>query len=154
MRGRICGALADSMDRGLADQGLSRSRAEVIWRLQRAGPATQRELNDALRCTPRNVTGLVDALEAAGLVSRSPHPSDRRATVVSLTRQGMTTANAWQAESHNVATLLFGDLAAPERTNLVATLEQVLAKLRASTAARPEKPASTRRQPTGQPATA
>jgi hypothetical protein len=70
--------LADGMDRGLAEQGLTRPRAEVIWRLQRGGPATQRELSEALRCSPRNVTGLVDALEAAGLVTRSAHPTDGR----------------------------------------------------------------------------
>ncbi|MEN3610618.1 MarR family transcriptional regulator [Plantactinospora sp. ZYX-F-223] len=44
------------------------------------------ELSQALKCTPRNVTGLVDALEAAGFVARSAHPTDRRATVVSLTQ--------------------------------------------------------------------
>jgi DNA-binding MarR family transcriptional regulator len=146
--------LADSVDRGLAEQGLTRSRAEVIWRLQRGGPATQRELSDALRCTPRNVTGLVDALEASGLVARSPHPSDRRATVVSLTQQGRTTAAAWQADYHKLASLLFGDLAAADRTNLITALEQVLAKLRALTSTPPVTPASKRRQPKGRSATA
>jgi len=145
--------LTESMDRGLAEQGLTRARAEVIWRLHRAGPATQRELSDALRCTPRNVTGLVDALEAGGLVARSPHPGDRRATVVSLTQQGRTTATAWEAEYHKLATLLFGDLAAADRGNLLTALDHVLAKLRTSTPAAPGKPAS-RRQPRGRPATA
>jgi DNA-binding MarR family transcriptional regulator len=35
--------------------------------------------------TPRAVTGLVDALVADGLVTREPHPTDRRATLVTLT---------------------------------------------------------------------
>lgn len=33
----------------------------------------------------RNVSGLVDALEADGYVRRTPHPQDRRAIVVELT---------------------------------------------------------------------
>jgi DNA-binding MarR family transcriptional regulator len=31
------------------------------------------------------VTGLVDALEADGWVTRTPHPDDRRATIISIT---------------------------------------------------------------------
>jgi hypothetical protein len=43
-------------------------------RLRGRSPMTQRQhvLSQALRCTPRNVTDLVDALEAAGLVVRGP----------------------------------------------------------------------------------
>ncbi len=40
---------------------------------------TQRALADALQVTPRNVTGLVDALADSGFVERAPHPTDRRA---------------------------------------------------------------------------
>lgn len=141
--------LAEGMDRELAAQGLTRSRAEVIWRLQRGGPATQRELSDALRCTPRNVTGLVDALEAAGLVARNPHPSDRRATVVSLTQQGTKTAAAWQGQYRRLAALLLGDLTTAARTDLATTLDHVLGRLRASTPTPPDQPGSKRRQPTG-----
>src|SRR5258705_12445070 len=82
--------LGDLMTRRLAKHGLTPARAEVVWLLHHGGPRTQRELSQALKCTPRNVTGLVDALEAAGFVARSAHPTDRRATVVSLTQQGTT----------------------------------------------------------------
>lgn len=40
---------------------------------------------------PRNVTGLLDALTDKGYVARQPHPTDRRATLVSLTDHGRTT---------------------------------------------------------------
>jgi hypothetical protein len=53
---------------------------------------TQRQLSQVLRCTPRNVTGLLDALETAGLVARGRHPSDRPATLVHLTDEGTTLA--------------------------------------------------------------
>src|SRR5438477_2588493 len=86
--------LTDAMDGGLAERGLTRPRAELIWRLAQQSPLTQRELSQALRCTPRNVTDLVDALEAIELVARGPHPTDRRATLVSLTSRGKVAA-AW-----------------------------------------------------------
>jgi DNA-binding MarR family transcriptional regulator len=46
------------------------------------------ELSRALDVTPRNITGLVDRLEAAGLVRRARHATDRRRTVVDLTPRG------------------------------------------------------------------
>jgi len=55
------------------------------------GPCTQQALASALNVTPRNVTGLVDALEAGGFVERRQHPNDRRATLVTLTKLGSTT---------------------------------------------------------------
>ncbi len=45
-----------------------------------------------LQVTPRNVTGLVDNLEAAGLVERVPDPADRRATIVRATPTGESAA--------------------------------------------------------------
>lgn len=41
-----------------------------------------------LRIAPRSATEVVDALEQKGLVLRSPSPTDRRATVLSLTDAG------------------------------------------------------------------
>jgi DNA-binding MarR family transcriptional regulator len=124
--------LSDGMESGLQKQGLTRARAEVVWRLQREEALTQRELSDRLRCTPRNVTGLVDALEAAGLVARRPHPTDRRATLVTLTKRGSTVAAQWQAEYQKLAAALFGDLSQAEIGSFLATLDRLLERLPAS----------------------
>jgi DNA-binding MarR family transcriptional regulator len=122
--------LVDGMDRGLGEQGLTRARAELIWRLHRQGPMTQRDLSRMLQCTPRNVTGLVDALEAGDLVVRRPHPTDRRATLVALTQQGVRAAAAWQAGYQDVGVLLFADLASDELARFAATLDTLLQRLR------------------------
>ena len=45
-------------------------------------------LADELRIAPRSATDVVDGLEARGWVSRAADPTDRRATVLSLTRDG------------------------------------------------------------------
>jgi DNA-binding MarR family transcriptional regulator len=122
--------LVDDMEGGSRQQGLTRARAEVIWRLLQQGPMTQQALSHMLRCTPRNVTGLVDALQAGGLVTREPHPTDRRATLVHLTEQGLRAAAARRARYHRLAAQLFSDLTAADLTHLVASLENVLARLR------------------------
>jgi DNA-binding MarR family transcriptional regulator len=71
--------------------GLTSSRTHLLWELHRLGPCTQQALASALNVTPRNVTGLVDALEAGGFVERRLHPNDRRATLVTLTELGSRT---------------------------------------------------------------
>ncbi len=124
--------LAEGMDRGLADEGLTRSRAEVIWRLRRGGPVTQRALSVQLHVTPRNVTGLVDALEAGGFVARGAHPTDRRATLVALTEKGESAARNMEDGYRRLAESLFGGLRERDLISFVRTLDLVLARLRES----------------------
>lgn len=122
--------LADGMERGLAERGLTRARAELIWRLRAQSPMTQRELSQGLHCTPRNVTDLVDALEAAGLVARRPHPTDRRATLVSLTKHGKAAATQMQTEYRKLAESLFAGLPGAELATFIKVIDLTLGCLR------------------------
>jgi len=45
-------------------------------------------IGQQLGLTPSTMTGLVDRLEEQGYLRREAHPSDRRATVLRLTRKG------------------------------------------------------------------
>ena len=72
------------MARAFDGTPLTAARIRLLWELQHSGPSTQHALATSLGVSPRNITGLVDALEAGDYVTRSPHPSDRRATIVSL----------------------------------------------------------------------
>jgi DNA-binding MarR family transcriptional regulator len=121
--------LGSLMERGLAQRGLTRPRATVLWHLQQVGPVLQRELSQLLGVTPRNVTAIVDALEAAGLVSREPHPRDRRATLVTLTESGQGTAAALDADREALAALLFDGVRRAELESFLATFETVLERL-------------------------
>src|ERR671932_412812 len=120
------------MEQVLDERSLSRARAELLWRLRARSPMTQRELSQALRCTPRNVTDLVDALEAAGLVARGPHPTDRRATLVSLTDRGKAAAARMQTDSQDFAAELFRDVPAAEMASFVKVVDHTLGRLRES----------------------
>jgi DNA-binding MarR family transcriptional regulator len=122
--------LADGMERGLVERGLTRARAELLWRLGRAGPMTQRDLSRALACTPRNVTGLVDGLESAGLIARRPHPTDRRATLVTLTERGGRAAARMQDDYRELAMRLFADLDPTALQRFVADVDRILERLR------------------------
>ncbi|WP_344022795.1 MarR family transcriptional regulator [Streptomyces luteireticuli] len=85
-------ALAGQLTRRLreASEGadVTMSQAAVLSRLDRRGPATTVELARAERVRPQSMGATLAALEDAGLVERSPHPTDRRQTLMSLTAEG------------------------------------------------------------------
>lgn len=125
--------LNEVMQRGLAERGLSGARAEMLLVLGEAGPLVQRRLSESLRCTPRYVTALIDELEADGLLKRGPHPSDRRATLVSLTRRGSAAASRMAAERREAAQWLLGDASPGDLAAVVAIADQVLSRITTST---------------------
>jgi MarR family transcriptional regulator, negative regulator of the multidrug operon emrRAB len=68
---------------------LSPSQFNVLNLLSgRSGGVTQSELSRELITHRSNITGLVDRLEARGLVRRTEMPGDRRAFLVQLTPAG------------------------------------------------------------------
>ncbi len=102
--------------------------------LQRLGPSPA--LTEALPVSARNVTGLLEGLEATGFVARTVHPSDRRATLVTLSEQGTAVAQAMQTDEQRLARFLFADVADDDMARLSATLDHVIARLRDPTFAR------------------
>jgi len=66
------------------------ARYEVLMLLflSRRRSLPMRTIGSRLQVHQTSVTNAVDRLETAGLVARSPHPTDRRATLVELTPAG------------------------------------------------------------------
>jgi DNA-binding MarR family transcriptional regulator len=66
------------------------ARYEVLMLLflSRRRALPMRTIGSRLQVHQTSVTNAVDRLEAAGLVARTPHPTDRRATLVELTPAG------------------------------------------------------------------
>ena len=96
------------MARAFDGTPLTASRIRLLWELQLSGPSTQHALATRLGVSPRNITGLVDALEAGGYVARSPHPSDRRATIVSLAASARRMMREMQREHAELSAELLG----------------------------------------------
>ena len=119
--------VSSDMARFEADSGLTGPRVHLLWMLGLGGPVTQRELATLLEVTPRNVTGLVDGLTASGYVTREPHPTDRRAILVTPTELGRTTITALQDSHAELARDLFGEMSERRLATFVATLDQTIA---------------------------
>lgn len=71
-----------------AQVGLAPMQAMALKHLEPGTPLPMRALADALHCDNSNVTGIVDRLEAAGLVERRPAPHDRRVRALVVTDRG------------------------------------------------------------------
>jgi DNA-binding MarR family transcriptional regulator len=106
--------------------GISFARVRAIRRLARR-PMSMGELAAALGTDPPNATVMVDDLESQGLVSRKPHPTDRRAKVVEATRKGKTLARRADAILSTPPPAL-SDLSADD----LEALHRILASVRAA----------------------
>jgi DNA-binding MarR family transcriptional regulator len=122
--------LGRDMTDSLAREGLTEARVHLLWQLQQRGPCTQRTLAADLHVTPRAITALVDGLTATGFVTREPHPSDRRATLVTFTARGHATARALRDGHVRLARQLFAGLPDDAFGSFDAGLLHVLTRLR------------------------
>jgi MarR family transcriptional regulator, organic hydroperoxide resistance regulator len=68
---------------------LSPPQAHALKVLRPGHPIAMRELADGLHCDPSNITGIVDRLEARGLVERGAAAGDRRVKTLLLTARGV-----------------------------------------------------------------
>jgi DNA-binding MarR family transcriptional regulator len=117
------------MARAFAGTPLTESRVAVLWTLALSGPSTQQALSEALSVTPRNVSGLVDALEKHGYVQRIPHPSDRRAVLVTLTASGEAAMGQMKEEHAHLEAELRGAVAPEHLAALEQGIDAIIARL-------------------------
>jgi DNA-binding MarR family transcriptional regulator len=83
------------------------------------------EVSRRLMVTGGNVTGLVDQLEAEGMVERFDDPQDRRAIRIRLTDAGSAWFDAMASEHEQWIINLFSELSAGERATLYRLLARV-----------------------------
>ncbi|MGW3290144.1 MarR family winged helix-turn-helix transcriptional regulator [Streptomyces sp. NPDC001002] len=68
--------------------GVNETDLRCLELLLGAGELSPRELSTRLGLTTGSVTAMLDRLEHLGLLNRTPHPVDRRKTVVRVTPEG------------------------------------------------------------------
>ena len=80
----------------LKPRGLTFARYELLALLSfaRSGALPMNKASALLQVHPTSVTNAVDRLEKAGLVSRAPHPTDGRTTLIEITAEGRTLAKS------------------------------------------------------------
>ncbi len=81
--------LARRMRLERADTSLSISQLAALATLERHGPLTPSELAAHEKVQPPSMTRLAASLEAAGLVTRTAHPSDGRQVLLAASPAGV-----------------------------------------------------------------
>jgi DNA-binding MarR family transcriptional regulator len=72
----------------LAPHGITPQQFALLAFLWKQDSLSQIELSEKTEIDRTTISGLVDRLEKQGMVSRQPHPRDRRACLVTLTTTG------------------------------------------------------------------
>lgn len=101
---------SSDLDRYTKEQGVTPARLHLLWLLSVVQPARQTQLANHLGVSPRNVTGLVDALIGDDYAERKPDPADRRATLITLTAKGAEFVAELRDSRKELADQLFGDI--------------------------------------------
>lgn len=127
-------SLASAIDRDcaalLAPHGLSEGRFVLLFLLNAASEGlAPNVLAEQAGVTRATVTGLLDGLEREALIERHADASDRRALRIRLTRRGKRVAKEVFDQHGRWIAGLFGNLSAPERTQLAVLLDKVAANL-------------------------
>lgn len=128
--------LADeALSEGIAPHGLQPGWFDLLAALRRSGkpyelnPTT---LMETTMLTSGGMTKRLDRLDEAGLIERRPDPSDRRGTLIHLTRRGKATIDkAVETHARNEDALL-RSLTAADRSALDDLLRKFLASLERS----------------------
>lgn len=124
---RLADVLADAINARLRTQGLHLAAVQALAVLEGAdGPLTPNEINANLHLTSGSVTSLLDRLEQRGLVTRGPHPTDRRKVLVSITDAGCELVDWHLPETIAIQTALFGVLSEDQLIELNHLVETVL----------------------------
>lgn len=106
--------------------GMTSTELEAVEHLEQDGPLTQRQLAERLSLTSGGTTLLVDRLEHGGLVSRRPHPTDRRAVLVEVNRSAAAQMSSLDPY-HAAVTAATRSLSAAERDAIAAFLDTITA---------------------------
>jgi DNA-binding MarR family transcriptional regulator len=114
---------------GSTKGGFSYPRLRVLEYLHCKGPTTMRPLAEGLGLSARNMTAVADSLEADGFLRRVAHPTDRRATILELTDDGVVAAEAALAPRFAEISALFEPLSDTQRRRFVATLSTLVDRM-------------------------
>ncbi len=99
----------------VVEKGISPQRMRIAELLFDNGPTKMCDLRDELGVTATNITALVDALEADGMVHREPHPTDRRVTLIKLTAKAHEKISFGCTEYKDKVSSLFTGFSAAEQ---------------------------------------
>ncbi|AWI28414.1 MarR family transcriptional regulator [Streptomyces sp. ICN441] len=126
--GTVVARYHEEYEEAAARYRLTGAQARVLGLLAME-PTAMRRIARQLKCEPSNVTGIIDRLEARGLVERRPDPADRRVKIAAATEEGHRTARGLRDALHFAREPL-AELSPQERRTLRDLLRRMLGDVR------------------------
>ncbi len=126
---RIAAVAGEIMERVYARYGITRADFDVLAALRRSGPPFRLPpgaLSATLMLTTAGMTGRLNRLQGAGLITRSPAATDGRSVLVTLTTQGHTVIDHAVRAGVSVQQQLLTGIADNHRHELTALLRDLL----------------------------
>lgn len=121
----ICRAQRGQANDALTKIGLYAGQDMFLWQLSREDGITQSQLVERMCVQPPTVSKMLDRLEKAGLVERTPDPEDSRISRVYLTEQGRHIEDTVRDVWHHLEQRISESLSVEERILLRRLLLQV-----------------------------
>ena len=115
--------------------GLTDSQFNVLIILKHQADSegiTQTELGQRLLVNRSNVTGLVDRMEEAGWVKRTPVDGDRRVNKVQITKDGNRLLERAEKTYYERIQQVMGDVSKKDMAAVCSILQRIRTKLRES----------------------
>jgi DNA-binding MarR family transcriptional regulator len=118
-------ALAHASSTAFARHGVYEGQQFVLRRLWREDGLSPGEIARQLGLATPTVTRAATRMEAAGLLRREPHPTDRRLVRLRLTDRARELEKIIDAEMHRLTERALAGLSVAERENLVRALSRM-----------------------------
>ncbi len=115
----------------------SSAQCHVLTELDRSGPLTFAELVRRLNTDKGWVSRTVESMTKDGLLTKEPHPSDKRTVIVALTAAGAAKASEVGATLNDQSGRLLQRIPAAERYKVYTALELLYKALQSENAGEP-----------------
>ncbi|MER6419793.1 MarR family transcriptional regulator [Streptomyces sp. NPDC001137] len=109
----------------LAAEGLKMWHHVVLSAVRDLGPVAQADLGRGVQLDPKDLVGVLNDLQSAGLVVREPDPKDRRKNAVSLTGDGARLLKRCERAARTANDELLAPLSAAERDQFLGLLIRI-----------------------------
>ncbi|WP_333761753.1 MarR family winged helix-turn-helix transcriptional regulator [Streptomyces sp. IBSBF 2390] len=109
----------------LAAEGMKMWHHVVLSAVRDLAPVAQADLGRGVGLDPKDVVGILNDLQSAGLVVRVPDPADRRKNAVSLTDDGARVLDRCETAARSANGELLAPLTAAEREQFTALLARI-----------------------------
>ncbi|PWK60772.1 DNA-binding MarR family transcriptional regulator [Streptomyces sp. CG 926] len=123
--GRVAARGRELVAAAIAAEGLKLMHHAVLAATAEYGPVAQADLGRRLAVDPKDMVGMLNHLQEAGLVLRAPDPDDRRKNAVTVTPEGTAVLARCAALAEAANAEFLAPLPPAERQHLVALLTRL-----------------------------